>query len=86
MVQYPLTCLQRPNKKNSTTNAPASSEADRPPTPTPSTPITPVRPNTFAGNGKGALATAAGGATNLNADSYLNQDGASKWKWLTDSL
>ena len=67
MVQYSLTCLQRPNKKNSTANAPASSEADRPPTPTPSTPITPVHPNTFAGSGKGALATTAGGATNSNA-------------------
>jgi hypothetical protein len=67
MVQYSLRCLQRPNKKNLTANAPASSEVDRPPTPTPSTSITPMHPNTYASNGKGALATAAGGVASSNA-------------------
>jgi len=53
-------------KKNSTTNAPTSSEPDRVPTPTPPTPNTPVHQNTFGGPGKGALATTAGGAANSN--------------------
>jgi hypothetical protein len=58
--------VQRPNKKNSTTNAPASSEPDHPATPTPPTPATPVHSQTFAGSGKGTLATTAGGAANSN--------------------
>ena len=67
LSQCSLTCLQRPNKKNSTANAPVASEPDRPATPTPPTPITPVHPSTFGNTGKGTLATAAGGTVNPNA-------------------
>ena len=45
---------------------PGQKEPDHPATPTPSTPITPVHPQTFAGSGKGTLATTAGGAANSN--------------------
>ena len=54
----PNNCFQKPTKKNSTANAPAS-DPERATTPTPSTPITPVHPNSFNTAGKGSMANAA---------------------------
>ncbi|KAI9797209.1 MAG: hypothetical protein M1833_005618 [Piccolia ochrophora] len=61
------TTRKRPTKKNSTaastTGATPSSEAEPPPTPTPSTPITPVHPQSFNG-GKGGNAPSQASAAN----------------------
>lgn len=64
---------QRPSKKAAAANATPSSEAEHPPTPTPSTPITPQHPNSFNKGAQNAATTAPQQPTSAPAPQPLVQ-------------